>query len=933
MAEFATAYAGLNAPQKEAVDTVEGPVLVIAGPGTGKTHVLTLRIANILKITQAGAHSVLALTFTDSAARTMRTRLSGLVGEATARDVTITTFHGFAELVMNRYPQHFPGYEGKRLAGEVEQILLLREALEGADVEMLRPPKAPFTYLDDLKRLHETLSRENVSLALYASWGEGERDRIRADESLVYVRGAQAGQLKKEGQEKLERVDKVDEAVRVLTRYQELKEARGTYDFSDMLTTLVGRLAEDDTLRAELQETYQYVLADEHQDANALQHKLLELLAADDFPNLFVVGDEKQAIYRFQGADLGGFRSFTELFPRAKVIALSESFRSFQDILDTAHEVVAPIGEHPRLTATRGEQGPSLQKITASDPLDERAKISSLIQGLISEGTAPHDIAVISRKNEVADLVAQALQASGVPVLRAGDVSLTSRPLPRALLSLMEYIGDPSRFGSLRIALCAPWWKAPAEEMLLMLRRTRDHELLVELHKAYPQIGEVLSSLVPRSIAETPIECFSRIFAESGARDYFLSHAEYLDDISLVRKLMMHLEEVSVHKEGATFREAMEELAQAGEHELSFVKESVTEREGMVTVITAHKAKGMEFKHVVIPDLTENGWERGGKPALIPSPFAQKQSIEDSRRLFYVALTRAKDKAYLSYPAESRDGRERRASVLMPEGLSEVSVEASRLPILHSTEKASELLIRLSKIYLTEDGLSPSALNDYLASPAKFFASRVLRIKEPPQGPLVFGNAVHAGIASLLEGNDSAASERTLENAFRFSLLPRDAVFEALMRDAKRTLTFYETTMLPEGKPIAVEKAFKVTRVVDGVPVILQGKLDALFETSAGECVIDFKTGSTVSAKDEAHVRQLMLYVHLLKESGHAPTCASLIEVGPDRVKEHPVLVSIEREAEALAEFDAVVRELLSGSWRSGEASSYDAVLELVTPS
>ncbi len=928
-ASFEKSYKQLNAEQKLAVDTVEGPVMVIAGPGTGKTHILTLRIANILKETQANPGNILALTFTDSAARTMKRRLAEIIGEESARGVAIDTFHGFAGRVLERFPDHFGGYGTRRLMGDVEQVLLMREAIETADIEEIRPPKAPYTYLDELRTLYDTLTREAVPLDTYLAWGTEERARIQSDPSLAYKRGTNTGELTKAGQERLARIGKVDEAVRALIRYEELKTEKGKYDFSDVLRVVIGRIGEDATLRAELQEQYQYVLADEHQDANALQHKLLSLFAIDDFPNIFIVGDEKQAIYRFQGAEAGGFGDFLAQFPRTKVITLVSSFRSYQDVLDRAHAVIEPTGPHTRLIATRGEAGERVSLIVGADPLEERSKVCRKIAELIESGVPPHHIAVISRKNEIANLVAAELAGIGVPVLRAGDISLSSRPLIRAFLALMTYAADPLRTDALREALLAPWWEPPFIERLQLLRTTSDSELPRTLAKRYPEVGAIFEEGIRRGASHTPLECFSALMTLSGARDYFLAHADALEDLPLMRHLSMHLEEAASLEPEASFAEGMARLIRAREHDLSPLKAAETEREGSVTVITAHKAKGMEFAQVFIPDATEQGWERGGKSAMIPSPFENKQDEGDSRRLLYVALTRAKDRAYLSYARETKDGKERSLSALLPPGLSEEKVEASPLPTLHRTIAVSDLVRQLARDYLVNDGLAPTALNQYLHSPAEFFASRVLRIKEPPNGPTILGSAVHTAVAAFLEGKGEAAAYAALARAFATSLLPRDAVFSVLEREAREIFAAYLLRPLPTGTPRLIEESFDTIREVAGVLVRMKGNIDAVFDTPEGACIVDFKTGSSVSAKNQEYVRQLMYYVHLLEKNGEVPTRASLVALTASAVKELPVPVTEESKREMLAEFDAVATELLSGKWRAGEPSQYDALLRL----
>ncbi len=926
---FKDAYANLDPEQRMAVDTVEGPVMVLAGPGTGKTHVLTLRIANILKETQANPDAILALTFTDSAARTMRRRLANVVGEAAARKVTLTTFHGFAELVRADYPEAFADRGERRLMGDVEQVLLMRAALDRVDIDALRPAKAPYTYLRDLSTLYDTLVREDITIDAYQAWGKDAAAALSADESLTYKRGANAGQLTKAGLEKVRRFEKVDEAARVLEAYRALKDEHGLEDFADLLAGTIRAIESNPALRADLQERYQYVLADEHQDANALQHRLLELFAIDDFPNLFVVGDEKQAIYRFQGADLAGFSSFKALFPRTTVITLRSSFRSYQRILDTAHEVIAETGDHEELTATRGEGKEAVTVIRAKDPLDERAKVAALVEARIAAGVPAHEIAIIARTNDTADLFANVLIGKGIPTLRAGDLSLTGTPLMRALFALLAYLGDPTRLGSLREALLAPWWPEPIEKLAFFLRTTSDRELAARLREIFPAIDDALESSLAASRSMLPAACFSQALVLTGARDYLLSHGEHLDDIALVRKLMQHLEEASLLMRGAPLRDVVGALLSAHEEGLSPVKVSVTEREGFVTVITAHKSKGMEFAEVVIPDATEQAWEKGGRAGMIPSPFERAQSLEDARRLFYVALTRAKDRAYLSYAHESSAGRERALTSLVPRGLPEIEIESEVLPLLHAKVNAPQKVRALVETYLQTDGLSPSAVNEFLSSPPTFFVRRVLRIKEPPVPALVYGSAVHAALAVALSDKSLLAAYAALERTFSRSLLPRGAAFDKLLADARRTFDAARDELASLGEPVAIEKSLSIEIRVADKPITLSGKIDAVFKGPHGFIVADFKTGSAVSAKNEEYARQLAFYAELLAANDLPVVSALLLGVSEDGIKRVECSIGKDDRGAALQTLKGMVQELRSGAWHTGQPSEYDALLKL----
>lgn len=931
---FAEAYGKLNPAQKKAVDTVEGPVLVIAGPGTGKTHILTLRIANILKQTQANAANILVLTFTESAARTVRKRLAELVGEPVAREVFTSTFHGFAEHLLSTYSDSFPEARGKRLAGDVETTLLWREVLETEDLTALRTTKSPYFYLRDLARLRDDLVRERIALVDYRAWLEKQGEVIRADESLYYTRDSKYGKkgdFKPAGEDKLKRLEKGTEAIRLIEAYEALKETRDVYDFADVLRIAVDGLMADADLRATVQEQYQYVLADEHQDANALQHALLDALAYDEHPNIFVVGDEKQAIYRFQGADSSHFKTFTEHFPRTETIYLTDSYRSLQGVLDASHTLIqsvpASMGEHQHLIATRKGRA-KMELLAAPDPLAERDQVATLVEETIAAGTEPHEIAVIASRNATADSFAEHLAGKNIPTLRAGDVMLSSRPVMRALLALMRAIANPLDIAALRESLLAPWWPMPLAERAGLLLKNRDRELWTALEHAYPDVAQILHDLQKAALTTAPLPLLSKMLADTGARGYLLSNVEHLEDLELVRRIFMHIEEIVARDPGRSFAEVIDAFTKAHEHGLESVKTSVTLTKGKVTVITAHKAKGMEFEKVFIVGLNARQWEKGGMYAKIPSPVDQTRTIEDITKLFYVAMTRAKNELVLSYAIENGDGRDTPPSLLIPDGLPAIIAAADPLPILHTTLEPRPIVNDLVKRFLTEEGLSPSAFNEYLESPPTFFARRVLRLHEPEAPATAIGTAVHAGIAEYLQTKDADKAYAALEGTLKRSLLPRNAAYERVVEHATVSLAKY----LAEGAPSetsAVEKAYTYTREIHGESILLQGKVDAIFKTATGECIIDFKTSSDIHIKDEKHARQLAFYDLLLTQNGHKPTGASIIQVGPEVVQEYPVPLTDETRSELVATLDAVVAELLTGEWREGEASDYDDLLNL----
>ncbi|MBP9669729.1 MAG: ATP-dependent helicase, partial [Candidatus Pacebacteria bacterium] len=346
---FSKLYRGLNAAQKQAVDTLDGPVMVVAGPGTGKTQILTLRIAHILRETDTPPDAILALTFTESGVTAMRKRLVRIIGSEAYR-VGIFTFHGFCNEIIRRYPEDFGRIIGAEPTTDIEKIDILRSIIEGHTFEHLKPFGDTFYYVNDLRQAISELKRENVTPDKLRTSLSAARRSFEATEGLYHERGAHQGKMKGIHEVAAKRLARTEELLVVYEAYQEALRAKRLYDFDDMIVEAVSALETNPALLLRVQEEYHYLLADEHQDANTAQNRLLELLASfHERPNIFVVGDEKQAIFRFQGASLDNFFYFKKLYPEASLIALTEGYRSGQKILDASHSMIQKDGVEGRI--------------------------------------------------------------------------------------------------------------------------------------------------------------------------------------------------------------------------------------------------------------------------------------------------------------------------------------------------------------------------------------------------------------------------------------------------------------------------------------------------------------------------------------------------------------------------------------------------------
>jgi RecB family exonuclease len=272
---------------------------------------------------------------------------------------------------------------------------------------------------------------------------------------------------------------------------------------------------------------------------------------------------------------------------------------------------------------------------------------------------------------------------------------------------------------------------------------------------------------------------------------------------------------------------------------------------------------------------------------------------------------------------------------LLPAGLEPIKVETPAIPVFHTVTDAPALVRDLTLQYLEKDGLSPSAMSEYVASPPTFFAKRVLRLREPESRAIAVGNAVHAAIAGYLrskakeDATRTAAAHAELKRTFERSLLPRNDAFEALRSHARKCVDSYLGSHLLSREVVAVEETYTLPRTIAGKELMLKGKADAVFKEGAGVTVVDFKTSSSLTGRQEDFERQLAFYDLLLRENGHDATGALIVQVGEDGITEHPVALTPEVRERFARELDEVLEELVAGRWRAGEESPYDDLLKL----
>ncbi len=771
---FLTAYSRLNAAQKDAVDTIEGPVMVIAGPGTGKTQILTLRIANILAKTDTRPENILALTFTEAGARAMRERLHTYIGQASYR-VNIHTFHEFCGTLIRTYPDAYRRAVGGRPATDLEKVSIIEEIIETGKVKSLRPHGNPSFYVKPIMSALALMKREYITPTGLVALVE-KQEAVLALTPKIHEKGAHKGKVRGEYQKLEKECERNRELLFVYRAYDAALTERNLYDFEDMIFETVDALEKNEDMLRDLQERFQYILADEHQDVNGSQNRILELLALfHDRPNLFVVGDEKQAIFRFQGASLENFLYFEEQFPHTKTIALTQNYRSVQSILDISHELITEVASPAAelrisLNANTDAKGTIEKRIFGHEAVEDESVVH-MVKELISRDVPPEEIAIIVRSNKEVEAFATLLRAQNIPANATADGDILYHPITTAVEALLTAVTNPEDEEALFTVLHAPYWGISRSDLVRIFRERsflrplgmmiEDPEFLTSIGvttvDAVLAVSRVLRDAYAKSSIDAPHRVLEYVLRESGFIDHLMQN-DPLEGGRVVRRLYDEIESLVRTHETTTLTDILRMFRARITHGLPLTAPYIHTNAHAVQVMTAHKSKGLEFEYVFIPHLTDARWGDTSRPNYFKIPITKHLDIagfdelDDERKLLYVAMTRAKIGLFLSLSSQNSDGRPFLPTPLL-DGIGEGHVtllgteaEETRfdpLAMLGRDVQGVAIDAEFLRTTLQNRGLSATALNNYLRSPWNYFYRNVLRIPELEGESAQFGTALH----------------------------------------------------------------------------------------------------------------------------------------------------------------------------------------------
>jgi len=607
--------ADLNETQREAVLATEGPLLVIAGAGSGKTRVLTYRVAHLIHAVGAKPNEILAITFTNKAAGEMRERLQGLLGPR-GRGLWILTFHAACGRILRREAQRLGYRSNFTIYDQADQIRLVKQCLE----ELERDPKR-FTP----RGIHNQISHAKDQLV-----GPGEyAERVQSfyDQTVADV----------------------------YQLYQRRLFASNAVDFDDLLMLTVDVLDRFPEAREKWQKAFRYILVDEYQDTNHAQYRLLQLLAQPDM-NVCAVGDPDQSIFAFRGADINNILDFERDFPGTRTIALEQNYRSTNHILDAANNVITNNRERkPKELWSELGDGEPVRVIEVEDEHAEARFVAAGIAALVEQGFSGDEVAVFYRTNAQSRVLEDVLVRQGVSYQVIGGPRFYERAEIKDAIAYLQAIDNPydavsltrianrprRGIGDASLARLQSWADAQGRSLWEAMEFAEEAGISGAPLRAVTQFHTVMQSLQSGALELPVAELVERTLERSGYNEALEAERtiEAQGRLENLQELVGVAREYQENAEEPSLSHFLQEIS------LYSDQDAIREQESLVTLMTLHNAKGLEFRAVYLI-----GMEEGIFPH---SRSIEEQGIEEERRLCYVGMTRAKEQLTLTH-ASSR---------------------------------------------------------------------------------------------------------------------------------------------------------------------------------------------------------------------------------------------------------------------------------------
>lgn len=825
--KFREEYEKLNEQQRKAVNTIEGPVMVIAGPGTGKTQILASRIGKILLETDVYPENILCLTYTDAGVVAMRKRLLQFIGPD-AYKVNIYTFHAFCNDVIQ---ENLSLFEKTALdpVSELEKIQFFKELIDSfpKNHPLKRYRGDVYFEINNLQSLFSTMKREGWTPDLISKKIDEYIADLPLRDEFIYKRKYKefnAGDLKRDKiEEEKEKMEKLRAAVNEFDRFQQLMRKKNRYDFDDMINWVIKAFEENKNMLAGYQERYQYILVDEYQDTSGTQNRLVELLISYwDKPNVFVVGDDDQSIYRFQGANVENMLEFAGNYKKDLLtVVLTNNYRSTQPILDVSKSVISRNDERliKKMDGLSKELLSSNKQISHlnNQPIireyetqrQEMIGITKQVQELLAQNVLPGKIGIIYKENKYGEDLAQYFKLLNIPVYSKRHLNILELPLAQKIILLLKYLaaehdisygGDEMLFEILHF----DWFHIPPIEIAklsievaenkysdpnISIRRTlieKSNEPVKDLFSKGLNEGlKNASRIMEKLIADVPNitlrQLFENIIREAGILSHIMQSTDKHWQLQVLTGLFDFVKEETHRNPLLDLDELVNLISLMEKEEISLPLVQVSGSDKGVNLLTAHGSKGLEFEYVLLAGCNSSFWEKKRKPGggyKLPDTMFSSQPTatddEELRRLFYVALTRAEQHLYISYSKFKNDGKELEPSMFIAEiqDQHQLPVEKvildnevlSSFAALHFGNAEAPEIEKIEKEFidkiLDKFVMNVTALNNYLKCPLEFYFKNLVRIPSPKNEATEFGSSVHYALEKLFRKMQESGKEQ-----------------------------------------------------------------------------------------------------------------------------------------------------------------------------
>jgi DNA helicase-2/ATP-dependent DNA helicase PcrA len=861
MAKIPVEERQLNTEQKAAVRFGEGPLLIIAGAGTGKTTVVTERIKYLIASGRAKPQEILALTFTEKASREMETRVDIALPYGVTQ-MWISTFHAFCDRVLRGEAINIGIDPGYKLMTEAETILFFRKNIFKFDLNYFRPLGNPMKFIAGMIQHFSRLKDEDVTPHEYLKFKPSE-DK-----------------------------EKYLELANAYRTYEELKVKQGVADYADLISHTLTLFRTRPAILKRYQQQFTYILIDEFQDTNFAQNELAVLLAGKR-KNITVVGDDDQAIYRWRGAAISNIIQFRKTFPKAKIVVLTKNYRSTKEILDRSHDLIQhnnpdrlEVAEKidKKLESVRRVGGAPIDVLYAERVENEADTVVKKIQELKTYTWS--DIAILVRANNHAEPFVRVLLRAGIPYQFLGPGQLFRQPEVKDLIAYLKVLYNFEDNVAMYRVLTMDWAGVSARDVAALINFSRKYgmSLFEACEKSELEQVSKLVVMIHKHLGLIKKETAGQILY------YFLADTGLLKQLTLYKSAKEEKVAENIAKFFNKLKTYETEHEDAGVFAVTdWIDLSMTLGESplaadidwsennAVNILTVHSAKGLEFDVVFLVNLVNARFPTTERKEQIPIPDALVKEIlpkgdyheEEERRLFYVGMTRARDLLYFTGAKYYGEGkREKKLSPFIFEAIGEKDVrtvigDTKQLPLIDwakAGDPEDKKPVRQPVTYL-----SYSQLDTFMTCPLQYRYRYILRIPVPPSAALSFGDTMHKTIRAFYELVKSGAHP-TKQDLLRLlddhwsRIGYGDKKYEEKMKRHGRELLigFYAKGYDPNVVPRSLEETFKLKITPT---LTLGGKIDRIDTLKDGTTeIIDYKTGTVPKTRDPKKDLQLTVY-------------------------------------------------------------------------